>query len=224
MKSIEVYLFGSVCNGCDMADTSVDAKEKVDIKPVLNSQGDKNQPSNGSSVRPIAVMKQDPTSKELTLNLNEPKSSSQNGTEGRSIDLTRPLKTEGEVSAGLHTLTALTSAARNLQAKVKGNVTPDAQTTFNTFGNIAGLTSSNPHEQSAVYRKANILALSALAKNGGPNAKEMLAIQQKLQEFLTSLITLAGQKGPELKVKVQQLVQNLVVSIIITVWAHVRTY
>lgn len=215
MKSVRVYLFQSLCNGWDMADRSSVAGEKVDLKPIVSPQGDLNQPnlnSNGTSQAssvPTVAMKQEP----MTLNISELKpASSQNGTDGPSVDLTRPLKTEGEASTtGLQSLTALTSA-RSLQAK--GNVTPDAQTTFNTFGNIAGFTSSNltQQEQSAVYRKANILALSALAKNGGPNAKEMLAIQQKLQEFLTSLITLAGQKGPELKVKVQQLVQNLVVS------------
>lgn len=213
MKSVGINLFRSVCNGWDMADTTSDAGEKVDIKPIVNSQGDINQPnlnSNGTSQATPITMKQDPVSKDLTLNISESKPASQNGTDGPSVDPTRPLKTEGEASTGFQALTSLASA-RNLQAK--GNITPDAQTSFNTFGNIAGLSTSSltTQEQAALYKKANLFALSALAKNGGPNVKEMLAIQQKLQEFLTSLITLAGQKGPELKVKVQQLVQNLVV-------------
>ncbi len=204
-----------------MADNSSDNGEKVDIKPIVNSKGDDKSSSvdtnelNGTSKAPIITMKQEPTNKDLTLNIGETKPASQNGTDVPSvvgvIDLTRPLKTEGEASTVTNSLTSVTTA-RSLQTK--GSVTPDSQTTFSPFGNVSGLVGSNltPEEQSAVYRKANILALSALAKNGGPNAKEMLAIQQKLQEFLTSLITLAGQKGPEVKVRVQQLVQNLVVS------------
>ena len=79
--------------------------------------------------------------------------------------------------------------------------------------NLGSLSSQlTPEEHTAIYKRANIYALSALAKKGGPNTKDMFTAQQKLQEFLTSLITLAGQKGPQLKVTIQSLVQSLVVS------------
>ena len=137
--------------------------------------------------------------------------SNQNGTNGKDtdmVDLTKPIKTEAEASMNENSL-----ISRSLQltpsssATISSPITPFAP-------NMGSLSSQlTPDEQTAAYKKANILALSALAKKGGPNTKEIFAAQQKLQEFLTSLITLAGQKGPQLKVTVQMLVQNLVVSI-----------
>lgn len=136
--------------------------------------------------------------------------SNQNGTNGKDtdmVDLTKPIKTEAEASMNENSL-----ISRSLQltpsssATISSPITPFAP-------NMGSLSSQlTPDEQTAAYKKANILALSALAKKGGPNTKEIFAAQQKLQEFLTSLITLAGQKGPQLKVTVQMLVQNLVVS------------
>lgn len=121
------------------------------------------------------------------------------------MDLTAPVKTEGEASNSENSfiprtlpLTPTSSAASS------SPITPFAP-------NLGSLSSQlTPEEQTAAYKKANILALSHLAKRGGPNVKDMFSVQQKLQEFLTSLITLAGQKGPQLKVTVQMLVQNLV--------------
>lgn len=224
-----------------MAQNSSESREDVDIKPVVNSQSHENaqvsiigNDLNGTSQTAIN-MKQDPKTenKELSLEITENKPVSQNGTAASpvsGIDLTRPLKTEGEVTSGVNSTTlsvvhctpssttVVTTTATTTQAgTTTGNATSDSSLSFGMFGaqGLSGMTSQislTPEEQSAAYRRANILALSALAKNGGPNAKEMLAVQQKLQEFLTSLISLAGQKGPELKVRVQQLVQNLVVS------------
>lgn len=151
------------------------------------------------------AMKQEPVNP-LSLNSIE----NQNGTNGKSnavIDLTKAIKTEAEASVSENSF-----IPRSLQ------LTPSSGTAMSSpitpfAPNLGSLSSQlSPEEQTAAYKKANILALSALAKKGGPNTKDIFAAQQKLQEFLTSLITLAGQKGPQLKVTVQMLVQNLVVS------------
>lgn len=151
------------------------------------------------------TMKQD-----LSLNSVSNPVSNQNGTNGKDnaiIDLTKPVKTEAEASVSENSF-----IPRSLQLTPSPAVPVSSPIT--PFAPNLGILSSQltSEEQAAVYKKANILALSALAKKGGPNTKEMFGVQQKLQEFLTSLITLAGQKGPQLKVTVQMLVQNLVVS------------
>lgn len=221
-----------------MAQNSSEIKQNVDIKPVVNSESYEcshvdiiSSDSNGTS-KPAIIMKLDPKteSKEFKLEVMENKPAGQNGavvSAVSAIDSPRPLKTEGEVSSGVtvsivhcntNSTPVVITAANTTQASTpSGKMPTDSTTSFGMFGaqGLSVVTSQltlTPEDQSAVYRKANILALSALAKNGGPNAKEMLAVQQKLQEFLTSLISLAGQKGPQLKVRVQQLVQNLVVS------------
>ena len=155
------------------------------------------------------TMKSEPVEPLSLKNMENP-ISNQNGTNGKDgvvMDLTAPVKTEGEASNSENSfiprtlpLTPTSSAASS------SPITPFAP-------NLGSLSSQlTPEEQTAAYKKANILALSHLAKRGGPNVKDMFSVQQKLQEFLTSLITLAGQKGPQLKVTVQMLVQNLVVS------------
>ena len=154
-------------------------------------------------------MKQEPVNA-VSLNSVEnpvPNQNGTNGKEGAIVDPSKPIKTEGETSVSENSF-----FPRSLQltptssASISSPITPFAP-------NFGGLSSQLSHEeQTAAYKKANILALSALAKRGGPNTKDLFAVQQKLQEFLTSLITLAGQKGPQLKVTVQMLVQNLVVS------------
>lgn len=154
------------------------------------------------------VMKQEPVNS-ISLNSIEDPIPNQNGTNGKDsvmIDHTKPVKTEAEAS-----LTENSFIPRSLQltptssAPISSPITPFAP-------NLGSLSSQlTPEEQTAAYKKANIIALSTLAKKGGPNTKDMFAVQQKLQEFLTSLITLAGQKGPQLKITVQMLVQNLVV-------------
>lgn len=152
-----------------------------------------------------AAMKQEP----VRLSLEAP-IPNQNGTNGQGsgvIDLTKPVKTDAEASVSENSF-----LSRSLQLTpgsshaISSPITPFAP-------NLGSLSSQlTPEEQTAAYKKANILALSALAKKGGPNTKDIFAAQQKLQEFLTSLITLAGQKGAPLKVTVQMLVQTLVVS------------
>ena len=138
--------------------------------------------------------------------------SNQNGTNGGDSTINDFIKTEGEASN-----TENSFIQRSLQ--LTPSSTPSSSSPITPFAPNLGSLSSllTPEEQTAAYKKANILALSALAKRGGPNTKDMFASQQKLQEFLTSLITLAGQKGSQLKVTVQMLVQNLVVSLI-QVW------
>ena len=157
------------------------------------------------------------------------------------LDLTRPVKTEGEASPSMSTvsqppptdgasiLPASQTQATSLSGPqgASGDASGDPSSTpspslpvsvasLGTFGSpltaLGSQLNLTAEEQSAAYRKANILALSALAKKGGPNAREMLAVQGKLQEFLTHLITLAGNSGQQLKSTVQMLVQQLVVS------------
>lgn len=155
------------------------------------------------------AMKQEPVSLENPV-------PNQNGTNGKNsgvIDLTKPIKTDAEASVAENSF-----ISRSLQFTPAS--TPTISSPITPFApNMGSLSSQlSPEEQTAAYKKANILALSALAKKGGPNTKDIFAAQQKLQEFLTSLITLAGQKGPQLKVTVQMLVQNLVVSGMFSSW------
>lgn len=153
------------------------------------------------------AMKQQPVNS-LSFNSVETPISNQNGTNGQGsgvIDLTKPIKTDAQASVAENSF-----ISRSLQ------LTPAISSPISPFApNLGSLSSQlTPGEQTAAYKKANILALSALAKKGGPNTKDIFAAQQKLQEFLTSLITLAGQKGAQLKVTVQMLVQSLVVRIL----------
>ena len=164
-----------------------------------------------------------------------------------SLDLTRPVKTEGEASPNMSTVShtpptggvsilpasqshaTTSSTAGPHAASSDAPTTPSSSLpvsvasigTFGAFGSTLTALGSQlnltSEEQAAAYKKANILALSALAKKGGPNAREMLAVQAKLQEFLTNLISLAGNSGQQLKSTVQMLVQQLVVSLVM-VW------
>ena len=162
------------------------------------------------------------------------------------LDLTRPVKTEGEASPAMSTVSqppptdgvSMLPASQSLPTPLSGsagslagsgdasssssssalpvNVT-SISNTLGTFGSpltaLGTQLNLTAEEQSAAYKKANIIALSALAKKGGPNARDMLAVQAKLQEFLTNLIALAGNSGQQLKSTVQMLVQQLVVSL-----------
>jgi hypothetical protein len=161
------------------------------------------------------------------------------------LDLTRPVKTEGEASPGMSTVSqppptdgvSMLPASQSLPTPLSGsagslagsgdassssspsssalpvNVT-SISNTLGAFGSpltaLGTQLNLTAEEQLAAYKKANIIALSALAKKGGPNARDMLAVQAKLQEFLTNLIALAGNSGQQLKSTVQMLVQQLV--------------
>lgn len=155
------------------------------------------------SSQSVLAMKQEPVDS-LVSNQN-----GTNGDEGAPLNVPKPVKTEGEASA-----TENSFIPRSLPLQVQPSSNPSTTSPITPFapnlGNLSAYLTIEEH--TAIYKKANILALSALAKKGGPNTKDMFAVQQKLQEFLTSLITLAGQKGPQLKVTVQMLVQNLMVS------------
>lgn len=156
------------------------------------------------------------TSNTVSLVPTQNPPASQNGSADGPIglmDLPRPIKTEGEASPVGSSTTTVTSSSNSTDHVPVASL-PDTLTPMSALVPQLGTLGSQltPEVQAAAYKKANILALSALAKKGGPNAKEMLAVQQKLQEFLTSLITLAGQKGPDLKVAIQLHVQHLVVS------------
>ena len=144
------------------------------------------------------------------------------------LDLSRPVKTEGEASPSVSTVSQPppTDGAAILPAQgIPGSQTASGDTPSSSSPSLASLgafgspltalgaqLNLTAEEQATAYRKANILALSALAKKGGPNARDMLAVQAKLQEFLTNLISLAGNSGQQLKSTVQMLVQQLVVS------------
>lgn len=155
------------------------------------------------------------------------------------LDLSRPVKTEGEASPSMSTVSQPpptdlpatqrpgTPSSGSTSVHVASSDVPSSSSpslpvsvasigSLGTFGSplttLGTQLNLTPEEQAAAYKKANILALSALAKKGGPNAREMLAVQAKLQEFLTNLISLAGNSGQQLKSTVQMLVQQLVVS------------
>lgn len=151
------------------------------------------------------------------------------------LELSRPVKTEGEASPSMSTVSqppptdlpatqrpgTPSSGVHVGSSDVPSSSSPSLPVSVASIGSLAfgsPLTTLGtqlnltPEEQAAAYKKANILALSALAKKGGPNAREMLAVQAKLQEFLTNLISLAGNSGQQLKSTVQMLVQQLVVS------------
>ncbi len=166
----------------------------------------------------------------------------QNGGQGVPmdvIDLTRPTKTEGEASSSGSTATNSSSSLpatgtpplatnstslHSTVAAAAAGLPPVPSTADGFSSQVAVSAFGTPlsslgiqlkltaEEQASAYKKANLLALSALAKKGGPNVREMLGVQAKLQEFLTSLIALAGNTGPVLRQTVQALVQRLVVS------------
>ena len=160
------------------------------------------------------------------------------------LDLTRPVKTEGEASPAMSTVSqppptdgvSMLPTSQSLTTPLSGSAgslaasssSPSSSSplpvnvasisnTLGAFGSpltaLGAQLNLTPEEQGAAYKKANIIALSALAKKGGPNARDMLAVQAKLQEFLTNLIALAGNSGQQLKSTVQMLVQQLVVSL-----------
>ena len=153
-----------------------------------------------------------------------------NGTQDATqdvIDLTKPVKTEGQVSPSVQTANigpVATGSATNaqtpsakappLQLDGLNNATPRPPFAFSPLG--GGLLPAHlqltSEEQSAMYRQASLLAVSATAKSGGEKAKEILTLVSKVKDFLTHLIQLAGNSGPQVKTAVQALVQKLVVS------------
>lgn len=213
-----------------MAQNSSESTNNSTIESAVGSQSLENTPavvakalSNVEQVGPAMKQSSNLTSDALSSQSVPTPPEKQNGsTNARSevVDLTIPVKTKGEPSSMTLAPMADTSTSGSLTLGQRDGLASTPTATegmgMTAFGNqMAGLGAQlqlTAEEQAAAYKKANVLALTALAKKGGPNAKEMLAVQQKLQEFLTSLIALAGQKGPDLKVKVQQLVQHLVVS------------
>ena len=240
MKSGEDNLLESGCNGREMAQNSSENKQNSTIESSVNSQSQEKAPLVVANAltgtdQVGLTMKQDssPTSDMISLDSSPNPPEKQNGATNASsevIDLTRPIKTEGEPSSLTSAPMADTNTSGNHSLGSRDGLAPTPTSAegmgMAAFGTqMAGLGAQlhlTTDEQSAAYKKANVLALTALAKKGGPNAKEMLAVQQKLQEFLTSLIALAGQKGPELKVKVQLLVQHLVVSLVKVVYPQSR--
>ena len=218
-----------------MAQNSAETADILDIDALMNSQDDEKDVSAVvTSLSSSSVMKPEPSA--LTEgNVAPTPTVAQNGDKEASldvIDLTRPVKTVGEASPS--TTTALAASVANDIAHNSSPLKPAAVSEANSseslvntiqmvgmggaFGgsHITPLGSElrlTPEEQAAAYKKANILALTSLAKRGGPSAREMLSIQAKLQEFLTSLISLAGKNGPHVKLTVQLLVSKLVVSL-----------
>ena len=142
------------------------------------------------------------------------------------IDLTKPVKTEGQVSPSVHTASVdpvatgsaesahtPTTKAPPLQLDGLNNATARPPFVFSPLG--GGLLPAHlqltSEEQSALYRQASLLAVSATAKSSGEKAKEILTVVSKVKDFLTHLIQLAGNSGPQVKTAVQTLVQKLVV-------------
>ena len=147
-----------------------------------------------------------------------------------SLTSTQPVKTKGEVSTGISTATSSTpSSSRpgltlNL-SKADTSTQPQAQdstsrrASLSTMSPFGGLTHGPQtslltiEEQSAIYKQASLLAIYAMSsKNGPAKAKEMLAVVTKVKNFLTNLVQLAGNSGPQVRTAVHSLVQKLVVS------------
>lgn len=233
-----------------MAQSSGEGTQVLDIDAFMNSQEESKPPelplppadeTSASSLKREAVSVGEGLS--VLASIPVP-SAAQNGGQGSAhdvIDLTRPVKTEGEASPSGSTSGALPHPnSIPLQAALSRSssasaMLPPAPSMLSAAGspdglpNVAGAMSPfggslggmgqlgsqlqlTLEEQQQAYKKANLLALSALARKGGPNAREMLGVQAKLQEFLTNLISLAGKQGSHLKLTVQALVQKLVVS------------
>lgn len=235
-----------------MSQSSFSTAEVIDIDNLMNSQAAakdvgttvaSNQAEKSVSQPPIAVgagngesvpgvNSSSHTNTSLTQNSGQVSSPA-------PPDLPRPVKTEGEASPSMTTVsqpppTGLPAtqhpgtpssggaSVHVASSDVPSSSSPSLPVSVASIGSLGAFGSPlttlgtqlnlTPEEQAAAYKKANILALSALAKKGGPNAREMLAVQAKLQEFLTNLISLAGNSGQQLKSTVQMLVQQLVVS------------
>ena len=209
-----------------MAQNSSENGENSTIDTKINSHAEEKALSTVSNAlnptpqpHPPSEQGLDASSNAVSLLPKQNPPASQNGETDRPLalmDLSRPIKTEGEASP-IGSSSTTVSGSANRTDHNPGSILSDSLTPMSALVPQLGMLGSQltPEVQAAAYKKANILALSALAKKGGPNAKEMLAVQQKLQEFLTSLITLAGQKGPQLKVAIQMHVQHLVVSVVI---------
>lgn len=224
-----------------MAQNSADTGDVLDINAFMNSQVEErdvsaevNSLSNSPAPGPPVALKQEANALPDVGGLGSVQNptSTQNGDQEPSsevIDLTRPVKTEGEASPSGSTsvpatipnnnsthlnLTQARTAPLSIANSTDGLVNVISGGTFGPqMTGLGAQLQLTPEEQASAYKKANIVALSALARKGGPSAKDMLAVQAKLQEFLTSLITLAGKTGPQLKSTVQALVQKLVVSV-----------
>ena len=243
-----------------MTQNSTSATEEIDLEALMNTGPDENSVVRSSSPLSDSSIVLKPGSNALAAT-NSPvvvtnQSIVQNGTrrvERDVIDLTRPVKTEGEASssggsglvsapeqhhhqssgggegtgAGGFSLAKLPLQQQQQLPPRTANssvVTPPSD-----VGGVVGsptMGGLGPHmmtalasqfnlskeEQAAAYRKANVLALKTLAEKAGSNAKDILTIMSKLQEFLTNLISLAeNSSGPNMKVTVQLLVQRLVV-------------
>lgn len=210
-----------------MAQNSAESADVLDIDALMNSQDEKDV---SAVLTSPSTMKQEPNALDGGNAAPTPPVTQNGGPEASLdvIDLTRPVKTLGEASPSTSTALAA-SVANDIAHNLKPTAASDANSSENlansiqmvgmggafggshitTLGSDLRLTHE---EQAAAYKKANILALTSLAKRGGPSAREMLSIQAKLQEFLTSLISLAGKNGPHVKLTVQLLVSKLVVS------------
>ena len=219
-----------------MAQKGTEAVDVLDIDALMNSQDDDKDAGAVVSSRSMNTLSVALKQENNDLGAGGTMGPVQNATVTHNgggeqlmevVDLTIPVKTEGEASPSVSTAVSVASGSASVRTTSQA-VLPVASSPFDgltntitgmgTFGaspqlwSLGSQLQLSPEEQAAAYKKANIVALSALAKKGGPNVKEMLAVQAKLQEFLTSLIALAGKTGPHLKLTVQGLVQKLVVS------------
>ena len=154
-----------------------------------------------------------------------------NGTQSVAQDvmhLTKPVKTEGQSSKSLQTTSSNTTVSDAASSKPSSLQldglglnnssarTPFALSPFNT-GQFPAHLQLSAEEQSAMQRQASLLAVSATTKSTGEieKAREILTVVSKVKDFLTHLIQLAGNSGPQVKSSVQSLVQKLVVSCIL---------
>ena len=155
---------------------------------------------------------------------------SENGSQNASsdvIDLTKPVKTEGEPSSISQTTTPPTTQSPTTPNPKAGSLTLEglhnastvAATRPGFMSPLGGLFPTaaqlqlTSDEHSYFYKQASLVAIHALSSKHGPaKAKDILAVVTKVKDFLTNLITLAGNSGVQVRTAVQSLVQKLVVS------------
>ena len=205
-----------------LINVEVDEKDVSEVVSSLHKELKAAQESTLSSSQDTVV---DPV--ERTSKLQPSENGSQNASSD-VIDLTKPIKTEGEPSSTTQT----TTTPPTTQSPTTPNPKPGSLT-LEGLHNASTVAATRPgfmsplsglfptaaqlqltsDEHSYFYKQASLVAIHALSSKHGPaKAKDILAVVTKVREFLTNLITLAGNSGVQVRGAVQSLVQKLVVS------------
>lgn len=201
-----------------LINVEVDEKDVSEVVSSLHKELNAAQESTFSSSQDAVA-----DSVERTPNLLPSQKGSQNPNSG-VIGLTKPVKTEGEPSSASQTATppttqnpkagTLTLEGLN-NASTVASTRPGFMSPLGSLFPMAAQLQLTSDEHSYFYKQASLLAIHALSSKHGPaKAKEILGVVTKVKDFLTNLISLAGNSGAQVRVAVQSLVQKLVVSTI----------